>query len=99
LIFDPVLRRVSNQRKSQSEFPKEKARRSRAGFVSGRQQPVRPVQAAFRAARFAALASRFLALSALRWRAWIFLRRELDIVGMEISVVDCSASTPIGPSL
>lgn len=29
--------------------------------------------------------SRFLAFSALRWRAWIFLRRESDMVGILIS--------------
>jgi hypothetical protein len=32
--------------------------------------------------RFAILAARFLAFSALRCLAWIFLRRESDSVGM-----------------
>jgi hypothetical protein len=35
--------------------------------------------------RFAALAVRFLAFSALRCLAWIFLRAESDIVGMDVS--------------
>jgi hypothetical protein len=35
--------------------------------------------------RFAILAARFLAFSALRCLAWIFLRRESDIVGMDVS--------------
>jgi len=54
-------------------------------------RPKRPAigrgyQLAFRCF-FAALASRFLAFSNLRWRAWIRRRRSFDMVGMKPSSV------------
>jgi hypothetical protein len=38
--------------------------------------------------RFAILAARFKALDALRWRAWMRLRRESESVGIEKSPLD-----------